>query len=442
VRAPPREGDVTKSASERTDFDVIVIGGGPTGSTVSNLLVQEGFSVLCLEKDHFPRFHIGESLLPCDLPIFERLGVDPAKAGFLYKSGAEFIDERPGGGRTVYEFADALPGTPDHAYQVERAVFDEWLLDRAREVGVVVHEGERAVEVLTPENGGPAEGVLVRTTATHATERATIPDGAYRARYVIDATGQDAVLGRRAKTTRPLEDFGLGAAFTHWEQLSEEIDHELCVKETGRIKVLFVDDGWCWAIPLGNRKISIGLVSRRRGIRPEWLEETIAASPYLSRITQTGKQVRRPNLLVSWSFHNRKQHGARWTCTGDSACFIDPVFSSGVSLGMVGAAHVADTVAVALKERTEGRADLMDAHALHMMHAYTAFATLVNSWYHTNLLHTLFFAPEPNLEWKKGLTAMLAGDVFRNDNKFQDMLLASRRKKELVPELVATPPAE
>jgi len=433
--------------TDSSRFDVIVIGGGPTGSTVANLLAQSGASVLVLEKDHFPRFHIGESLLPCDLPIFERLGLDPAQAGFLYKAGAEFLDERPGGGRALYEFSDALPGTPDHAYQVERAVFDKWLLDRASAVGVTVRTGERVIEAITPDQGGEPTSVMVRTTATHATERETIPDAQYHARYLVDATGQDAVLGRRAKTTQTLEDFGLGAAFTHWEDLSPEIDHELCVTERGTIKVLFVDDGWCWAIPLGKRKIAIGLVSRRRGIKPEWLDEVIAASPFLSRVTSSGKQVRRPNLLVSWSFHNRKQHGARWTCTGDSACFIDPVFSSGVSLGMVGATHVADTLISALAKNDEGRPDLMDEHALHMMHGYNTFATLVNSWYHTTLLHTLFFSPEPNREWKKGLTAILAGDVWRTDNAFQDMLLANkRRRKELVPDLVSgtapTLPAE
>lgn len=419
------------------DFDVIVIGGGPAGSTVASLLAQKGISVLVLEKDHFPRFHIGESLLPCDLPIFDRLGLDPAQAGFLFKAGAEFLDERVGG-HTVYEFADALPGTPDHAYQVDRATFDHWLLTRSRQLGATVREGERVVEVLTPENGGDPSGVTVRTTATHATERERIADASYRARYVVDATGQDAVIGRREKTTRPLEDFGLGAAFTHFEQLDPAIDHELCVTARGTIKVLFVDDGWVWAIPLGGRKISIGLVSRRRGIKGEWLDQAIAASPFLTRVTTGAERVRKPTVLASWSFHNAKQHGARWTCTGDSACFIDPVFSSGVSLGMVGAADVADTLIEALATNDEGRGDLMDPHALKMMHAYTTFATLVNSWYHTTLLHTLFFSPEPNLEWKKGLTSILAGDVWRDDNAFQTMLLASkRRRKELVPDLVS-----
>lgn len=400
--------------------DVIVIGGGPSGSTAANLLAQEGFRVLLLEREVFPRFHIGESLLPCDLEMFRRLGVDPESQGFLYKAGAEFLDERPGGGHTTYLFSDALSGTADHAYQVERAVFDHWLLKRAAEVGVEVHEGERALEVAI-------EGDRVRVK----TDR-----GEHEARYLIDATGQDAVTGRRAKTTKQLVDFGLAATFTHFEDLSPEIDRELCETARGNIKVLFVDDGWCWAIPLGGRRISIGLVTRRKGIKSEWLDEAIAASKFLSRVTAGAKRPRKGGMIASFSFHNEKQHGARWSTTGDAACFLDPVFSSGVSLGMVGAGHLVDVLAPALREGREADTSLMDAHSRHMAHAYNVFATLINSWYHTSLLHGLFFAPEQDPMLRKGLTSVLAGDVWRDDNPFQQKLMSSKRRVVELPPTV------
>lgn len=418
------------------EFDVIIVGGGPTGTTTACLLAQEGVSVLVIEKDHYPRFHIGESLLPCDIPIFERLGIDPKDKGFLHKGGAYFVDERIGGS-VYYSFADALPGTPDHAFQVERAVFDEWLLDHAKKLGVTVRQGDRVIEAQTPDRGGPEDHVVVKTTATHASERAEHPDRTYRARYLVDATGQDAIIGRADKTTSKIEDFGLGAVWSHYEELDPAIDHQLTVEEHGAIKIMYVDDGWCWAIPFGHGRISIGHVSRRRGINVQWLEDLIAASPRLSSYTKGAKRVRKPQVFASWSFYNKKQHGTRWTCTGDSACFLDPVFSSGVSLGMVGAAHVADTLIEALAKKDEGRADLMDAHTAHMMHAYNSFATLIHSWYHSELLHTLFFSPEPNLEWKRGLTSMIAGDMWRDDNKFQRMILANKRhRRELVPDFV------
>ncbi|MDX2089603.1 MAG: NAD(P)/FAD-dependent oxidoreductase [Kofleriaceae bacterium] len=398
--------------------DVIVVGGGPAGSTAANLLAQAGHSVLVIERETFPRFHIGESLLPCDLEVFRRLGVDPAGAGYLYKAGAEFIDERIGG-HTKFLFAEALPGTPDHAFQVERSRFDHWLLQRAQEVGATVRQGLR-VQRIEPA----ADGVTVHT------------DGeVFNARYVIDATGQDAIVGRGQKSTDQIVEFGLAATFSHFEQLDPAIDRELCETAQGNIKVLFVDDGWCWAIPLGGRKISIGLVSRRKGITSSWLGEVIAQSKFLSRVTQGAVQPRKPGLIASFSFHNRKQHGARWACTGDAACFLDPVFSSGVSLGMVGAAHLVDDLLPALRAGTEARPALMDSHAAHLGHAYNVFATLVHSFYHSGLLHGLFFAPEPDHVLRQGLTSVLAGDVWRSDNVFQDKLMKSKRR---VVELPAT----
>jgi flavin-dependent dehydrogenase len=394
------------------DLDVVVIGGGPAGSTAANLLCQAGFSVLVIEREKFPRFHIGESLLPADLEVFRRLGVDPGAAGFLYKAGAEFLDERIGGHAT-YLFSDALPGTPDHAYQVERSKFDHFLLRRAAEVGAVVREGERVTGV-----------EIERGEAIVRTDRG----GEHRARFVIDATGQDAVLGRRAKTTRPLLDFGLAATFGHYVDLDPEIDRELCVEAKGNIKVLFVDEGWCWAIPLGGRKISIGLVSRRKGIEAGWLDATVAVSPFLSRVTKGAKRPKRPGMLASFSFHNERQSGARWACAGDSACFLDPVFSSGVSLGMVGAAHLVDALVPALRTKSEDDPALMDAHARHVGHAYNVFATLINSFYHTSLLHGLFFAPEQDPILRKGLTTVLAADVWRDDNPFQQKLMGSKRR--------------
>ena len=408
--------------------DVIVIGGGPTGSTAANLVRQGGFSVLLIEREVFPRFHIGESLLPCDLAVFRRLGVDPSTEGFLYKAGAEFLDERIGG-HTTYTFAEGLPGAPDHAFQVERSRFDEWLLRRAQAVGVEVHEGERVLEVSTGE-----DGVEVRTDR-----------GAYRARYVIDATGQDALLGRRARTAKQIVDFGLAATFAHFEDLDPAIDRELCETARGNIKVIFVDEGWHWAIPLGGRKISIGLVTRKKGLDSTWLDRYIEASPFLTRITKGARRARKPGLLSSFSFHNEKQHGARWACTGDAACFLDPVFSSGVSLGMVGASHLADVVVEALRDGREADPALLDAHATHMAHGYNVFVTLVYSFYHSNLLHDLFFAPEPDPTLKQGLTTILAGDLWREDNLFQQKLMSSKRRRmELVPHLngpAAAPPA-
>ncbi|HEY8427904.1 MAG TPA: NAD(P)/FAD-dependent oxidoreductase, partial [Sandaracinaceae bacterium] len=249
-------------------YDVIVMGGGPSGSTAANLLASGGARVLVLEKDVFPRFHIGESLLPGELAVFQRLGVDVGKSPrHMIKRGAEFYEEAAGR-RAVYPFGDSLQGTPTYAFQVERAVFDAQLLARAAEVGAEVHEGERVRDVELGEHE-----VVV------ATER-----DRYRARYVIDATGLDAFFARKHRTRRRIEDFGLAAVFRHFGDLRPAIAEELA--RTGNIKVLFVEDGWLWAIPLGQARLSVGLVTRKKGIADEWLDAEIARSPELGRLLE------------------------------------------------------------------------------------------------------------------------------------------------------------
>lgn len=397
--------------------DVIVVGGGPSGSTAANLLAKAGVSVLVLERDAFPRFHVGESLLPADLEVFERIGLDPDAHGFLYKGGAEFLDESIGGHRE-FPFGVALPGTPDHAYQVERSRFDNALLELARDAGAEVRQGVRVT-------GVSIERERVRVAST---------EGEHVGRYVIDATGLDALMGRSAKTNTPLTDFGLAATFVHIGDLDPGIDRELCDRSLGKgnVKIFFREEGWAWLIPLGDRRASAGMVTRKKGLVPEWLSE-VFASPFLSRVLRGTKETRKRGTLASFSFHNREQHGARWVCAGDSACFLDPVFSSGVSLGMLGAAHIADVLVPALREGSEGEADLMDEHALHMARGYDVFATLIHAWYHSKLLHHLFFAPEPDPIMLRGVTTVLAGDVWRDDNPFQEKLMASSRRRQALP---------
>jgi len=399
-------------------FDVIVIGAGPSGSTAANLLAQQGVSVLTLERQQFPRFHIGESLLPIDLPLFTRLGLDPSTQGFVRKAGAEFLDESIGG-RMTYTFADALPGTPDHAYQVERSVFDHWLSRRAEEVGAEIHFDERVLACDVQEGH-----VSVTTTAS-----------TYEARYVVDASGQDAFFGRRDKSVELIEDFGLAAAFTHLHDVDPGVERELLEDAGGSIRILYVEKGWCWVIPLGRRRVSVGLVSRVKGLTPEWLDEQISSSPFVSQVARGAQRPKRPVLFGSFSFQNKRHHGARWTTLGDAGCFLDPVFSSGVSLGMLSGELLAHVLAQALNAGTESEPDLMDAHQRHMGVGYNVFATLIKTFYHSDLLHDLVFSRDQDEALRKGLTTVLAGDLWRTDNPFQNMLMSSqRRRKILVPD--------
>jgi flavin-dependent dehydrogenase len=391
--------------------DVIIIGAGPGGATAGALLARQGIDVRMLDKDAFPRFHIGESLLPCDLALFARLGIDMDALGFLYKGGAEFFDEQTGA-HAVYLFKDGLSGTPGHAYQVERAKFDAEILACALGDGAKLEAGVRA-RFIEPDDAG----------VTVTTDR-----GSFRARFVIDATGQDALLGHRERSVRRIEEFGLAAMFRHFEGLSDDAWNELAVLGQGNIRVLMLEHGWAWVIPLAGKRLSVGVVTRKKGFTLELFEETYRASPMLRRLTQ-GSDPSPLRSIRNFSYQNRKPRGPRWACLGDAALFLDPVFSSGVSLAMLGGERLADTLAPALREHREADPELAAGASEHMTQAYTAFGTLVGAFYHTKLVHHLFFAEAPDPEMRRGLISMLAGDVWRDDNLFQRRLLASKRRR-------------
>ncbi|MCA9658811.1 MAG: tryptophan 7-halogenase [Myxococcales bacterium] len=389
--------------------DVVIVGAGPAGSTAANLLAAAGRDVVIVEREVFPRFHVGESLLPCEAPLFERLGVTPDGALFQYKDGAEFIDERTGD-HVVYSFSGALDGTPRHAWHVERGPFDKLLADAAAERGATIRYG-RAVDRVEIRENEVTVGV---------------GDAHLRARYLIDASGQDALLARQWRAVEPLKDLGRAAVFAHFEGLAPAVQAELGAQ--GYVKIFMIEDGWIWAIPLVGGRLSVGVVKWRGKIDEALHDREVAASPLLQRLTAGA--TRRPlRILGNFSFRNTRSRGRRYVCVGDSACFLDPVFSSGITLAMLGAERVADTLTAALEAGDEGREDLMEPYAARMRGAYDIFEQLIRRFYHSRMIHNLFFAEEPDPELRRGLISVLAGDVWRDDNAFQDLLVASKRRR-------------
>ena len=386
--------------------DVIIVGCGPAGSTAANLLAQAGRDVLVLEREVFPRFHIGESLLPIDLPLFERLGLEIDARNFHFKQGAEFLDERTGE-FAFFSFADAMPGTPSHAWQVERAVFDDTLARQAIARGAQVRFGEAVTAIETE----PDE-VRVRTAS-----------GEHRGRFLFDATGQDAWLARRARSVAPIRELGRAAVFTHFEDLSPAAVAE--IGGQGNIKVLIVEDGWHWVIPLIGGRLSVGLVKWRGKLDEAALEAALAASPVIQRLT-AGARRGPTRTIANWSYKNSRSYGPRWACIGDAAAFLDPVFSSGVSLAMLGAERGVDLLLPALTAGTAADPDLMAPWSTYMQPAYDTFEQLIRRFYHTRMVSHLFFAAEPDPALRRGLISVLAGDVWRRDNPFQTMLETSR----------------
>ncbi|MGE5596407.1 MAG: NAD(P)/FAD-dependent oxidoreductase [Hyphomicrobiales bacterium] len=307
-------------------YDVVVAGGGPGGSTVATLLARRGHRVLLLEREKFPREHIGESLLPATMPILEDLGVMPAvrAAGFVEKWGATMVwgDEAEPWSWYFRETNRRYP----HTFQVWRADFDHILLDNTRANGADVREEHTVLEVLF--EGERATGVRYRDA-----------DGAEavtQARFVVDASGQGAVLGNRLKVREWDPFFQNLAVYGYFDSR-----RRLPAPDQGNILVEAVQDGWMWAIPLRDR-LSVGVViDRREGQRlvreqgaEEFLREQISRAPHTGALVGAAAMTAGPYVLKDWSYSSKKVVGDGYILVGDAACFIDPLFSSGVHLAM------------------------------------------------------------------------------------------------------------
>jgi flavin-dependent dehydrogenase len=367
---------------------------------------MHGVNALVLDKDHFPRFHIGESLLPAAVDVQKRLGIQPDPAIFNWKSGAQFICETTHR-RARFDFSEALPGPCRHAYHVERPQYDKLLRDRAAELGADIRHGVRVTDVVVEP-----ERVLVRTD-----------QGEFSTRFFVDATGQDRLLGRQQRTIEPYRHFGKAASFVHFDGISRETLEEFAPHND--IRVMLVEDGWAWVIPLANARLSVGLVSRKQGMERTDVLKYVASSPLLSQWTR-GARVSEPRLIGNFSFRNGTPYGARFACVGDSAAFIDPVFSSGVSLAMLSASTLVERLVPALERGCEADAELCAASHRDMQRGYATFAALVYRFYNTHFARNFLLGAPAAGALRPAVTSVLAGDVLRDDNEFQSMLLSSR----------------
>ncbi|MCE2392668.1 MAG: tryptophan 7-halogenase [Proteobacteria bacterium] len=318
--------------------DVAVIGGGPAGSCAANLLARRGLQVAVLERERFPRAHVGESLLPASLPILEELGVlDAVRAeGFVEKWGATMVWGREPEPWSWY-FRETNPANP-HAYQVWRPRFDQILLQGAAARGADVHEGAAVREVRF--EGERATGVRFRDPAGR--------ERTLGARFVVDASGQSALLSRRLRLRR------WDAFFRNWAVYAYARGGErLPQPDSGNIFIESYADGWIWQIPLRGGWTSVGAVvdreRAREGLRQGGAEaffrRQLEAAPHAARMLADARFEASPALVRDWSYRSRRTAGPGFVLAGDAACFVDPLFSSGVHLalssGVLAAAYVA-----------------------------------------------------------------------------------------------------
>jgi flavin-dependent dehydrogenase len=383
-------------------YDAVVIGGGPAGSTAATALARAGRSVIVFEKEKFPRFHVGESLLPFTLPIFGRLGLSEKirAAGFQEKYGAFFWNEASGGTRPVV-FERSWDDRHPMAYQVKRADFDELLLRHSEESGATVREETAVAEVLFEE--GRAVGVVVQSGA--GTEEV-------RAKVVVDASGQTAFLSRKLGTRRFDSKLKRASVFAHYEGVPRPPG-----RAAGDI-LLPVEEGvWYWIIPFSDGTASVGAVFEPAVVRAgegenleQRFERLIARSARMAQLLAGGRRVSKVFGISDYSAASAELRGDGYVLVGDAATFLDPVFSTGVFLAMATGLRASEAIDRALAKH--GRVDARDlkSYERETNRLVARFRRFVYAFYDP-LFFESFCAEAPLDSMRAAVTSVLAGGV-------------------------------
>jgi len=392
----------TSSVTRRT-CDVLVVGGGPAGSTISAFLSRQGWNVTVLEKDRHPRFHIGESLLPMNVPLLERLGVlDKVKKIGLPKYGAEFNDH---GVTLTWYFKDALVKNRPNTYEVRRSEFDHVLIEHTRQLGTEVLEGVRVTDVeFRP-------GQTARVTAED--EAGNVQH--WEARYVVDATGRDTLLANRFGMKQRNPAHNSAAVFGHFAGVPRRAG-----MDEGNISIYWFDHGWYWMIPLRDGAMSVGAVcwpyylkSRSKPV-DEFLWDTLQLNPMVAERMKDAKLLAPALATGNFSYQAKTMYGDGWLIVGDAFAFIDPVFSSGVYLAMNSAERGATVVDTMLKK---GDVSVAGNHAMLRNYERTLRRGLKwFSWFiyriTTPAMRKMFMHPRNAFHMEEAVLSLLSADVF------------------------------
>lgn len=410
-------------------FDVIIIGGGPTGSTVASYLADYGHKVLILEKEQFPREHVGESLIPASYNSLSRLGVldDLAKIS-PRKPGVNFI-ANDGQAQSVWCFKNVVKDESYLSFHVKRSEFDKLLLDNSRKKGAHVLEQHMVKHVNLDREDGIVE--VRATDAQGATKEFT-------AQFLVDASGLSTFLGSKFGVKKPVKDLDRVALFTHWS--GAEYDKVLT---EGAIKIVYLSGeekkGWIWVIPISKDCLSIGVVLNNSYLKQEklkykdsadWMHDLymseIKGSEAVSKLLTKATDQHKVQIQGDYSYFCEKKYGDNYAMVGDAGAFLDPIFSSGIFVGM----HSAQLVTDALHHKLSGKNnEQLDEAYVQINGAVKLIEKFIKLFYSPkNLNFSEMGNPENLLKFKESegiytiFHFLLAGDFFANYDKYSVFL--------------------
>ena len=395
--------------------DVAVVGGGPAGSSLATLLKQSGYTVTLLERERFPRPHVGESMLPGVLFALGKTGAleRVEKAGFTKKYGATYIWGRGRDPWTI-RFSE-VPQDRTFTFQCDREVFDKLLLDHARDEGVDVREGHQVTRAHMTD--GRATGLSFTNENGES--------GEVRARMCVDASGQWSVLGRQFRLREHNENLRHVALFGHYHggpTSLPDVLNDMEPTDAGNVYVVAVDDGWLWHIPLAGGLRSIGLVTdpeRIRGMsrteRRKYWQRQIESCEEYAELLEGGRWAGDFDIVSDWSFICKQFHGPGYLLVGDAACFVDPILASGIALALQGVLRATKAIRTSL-EAPDLTGLSMDWYQEGYLQQANDFVDMANHWYHGQRLQESWFwtahrlvDPSQNLSLRQAFVFISSG---------------------------------
>lgn len=396
---------MSKEFGEVEQTDVAIIGAGPAGAVAAALLARAGRSVLVLERQHFPRFSIGESLLPQSMAYLEEAGMLQAvvEAGFQYKNGASFVH---GEKTSSYDFRDKHAAGWGTTYQVERAVFDQLLIGRAADQGVQVRFGH-SVCAMQP-GAAPTLEVADESGVTYRVA----------ARFVLDASGFGRVLPRLLGLETPSRMPARAALFSH-------VRDALPAGSTDRDKICVAvhperRDVWYWMIPLASGRTSIGCVADAAFLdvpeaqREAKLRELMRAEPTIGRLLGDAPFLMPVNRIGGYSANVERLHGPGFALLGNAGEFLDPVFSSGVTIALRSAHLAAHTL---LRQLDGEQVDWAASYDAPLRKGIDTFRAFVERWY-TGELQDIIFHANQTPKIRRMISSILAGYAWDETNPY------------------------